>query len=43
MALRMFLKAARLNAMIFFDQANRTSSFYQVLEDTGILIYNDKR
>ena len=43
MALRMILKAARLNAMISFDQANRTSSCHQGLEGTDILIYNDKR
>ena len=37
-----FLKAAKLNAMISFDQANRTTSYYQGA-GTDILIYNNTK
>ena len=43
MALTMFLKVARLNAMISFDQANRMTSCYQGVDYTDILTYTDKK
>ena len=38
----MFLKASS-KAMISFDQANRTTSYYQGVKCTDILIYHDEK